>query len=261
MRRVALAVLAAVETALVACVFCALILGISVALVASPGVTSGLVRLNRTWIYTGLSETTTVGLADRVRAYVVGRASESSGTSTALTQFAPGEVAHLSDVRNVMTGARIATGGASAALALWLVAALVWRRWRRLRWGIAAGGWLAIGLAAVVATIAAVNFEGAFTVFHGLFFAPGTWEFPSNSLLIEVFPAGFWVSAGALWGGLTALGGVALVVASRFMPSNDAQAQEVSRERDARRSAVAAREESSSAGHKESGHSTDVGPL
>ena len=46
-----------------------------------------------------------------------------------------------------------------------------------------------------------MNFEGAFTVFHGLFFAPGTWEFPSNSLLIEVFPAGFWVSAGALWGG------------------------------------------------------------
>ena len=54
-----------------------------------------------------------------------------------------------------------------------------------------------------------MNFERFFAWFHGLFFSAGTWEFPADSLLIEVFPEGFWVAAGSTWGALVMLGGVA----------------------------------------------------
>ena len=51
---------------------------------------------------------------------------------------------------------------------------------------------LAVG--AVVAGAAfALVFEQAFTIFHGLFFASGTWEFdPARDRLVQLFPDAFW---------------------------------------------------------------------
>ena len=39
------------------------------------------------------------------------------------------------------------------------------------------------------------NFDAAFYKFHDIFFAPGTWTFPTNSTLITLFPTEFWVDA------------------------------------------------------------------
>ena len=64
-----------------------------------------------------------------------------------------------------------------------------------------------------------LNFDALFTWFHGLFFAAGTWEFPADSLLIEVFPEPFWSTAAAVWAGLVLLGAGILAVAGGFVRS------------------------------------------
>ena len=239
------------ETAVVALLFTALLLGSTVGLVAAPGVTSALIRANRTWVYTGLSATETIRLADGVRSWVSSRPEDTEPAARrAMESFLPGEVSHLADVRTVMNGARTATGIAAAILALWLVACLVFRRWARLRAGIAAGGLTAIGLVAVVGAAAFFDFSSAFSAFHGLFFKAGTWEFAPDSLLIRVFPGSFWASAGALWGALTAAGGLALFVASRFLPRDDKEAQGVSDEREAYRKQAAAEAGASASGER-----------
>jgi integral membrane protein (TIGR01906 family) len=68
-----------------------------------------------------------------------------------------------------------------------------------------------VGGAAVVLGIAfAVAFDAAFTAFHNLFFAPGTWEFALGSNLITLFPEPFWFDAALLAGAAILL--VALIV-------------------------------------------------
>ena len=63
---------------------------------------------------------------------------------------------------------------------------------------VAAG---AVGTVAVGLGIAfAVAFDAAFTAFHELFFAPGTWQFALGSDLITLFPEPFWFDAALLAG-------------------------------------------------------------
>jgi integral membrane protein (TIGR01906 family) len=218
------------ETAFVAMTFTALLLGVSVGIVAAPGVTSYLVRANETWRYTGLTPKATVSLADKTRQWVTGDlyGDEATRRPAALAAYQADELSHLDDVRVVMSAARTATGVAAAVLALWLVVGLIGRRWAAIRRGVFWGGVVAIGLVAVAGIAAIGDFSAVFAVFHGLFFAAGTWEFPAESLLIRVFPGQFWMAAGAVWGGITILAGVSLVIASRTLPRDDAQAQLVS---------------------------------
>jgi len=54
-----------------------------------------------------------------------------------------------------------------------------------------------------------------FARFHGLFFAPGTWQFPDDALLIRVFPLRFWTASGAVWGLFVAVAAVSMICAAR----------------------------------------------
>ena len=40
-----------------------------------------------------------------------------------------------------------------------------------------------------------IPFNAVFNVFHGIFFAPGSWVFPSNSALIQMYPFDFWYNS------------------------------------------------------------------
>lgn len=72
----------------------------------------------------------------------------------------------------------------------------------RIMLGVGGG----IGTAAVlVALTFAVAFDAAFTVFHQLFFPPGTWQFAPGSALITLFPEGFWFDAALAAGGTIVL--------------------------------------------------------
>jgi integral membrane protein (TIGR01906 family) len=55
---------------------------------------------------------------------------------------------------------------------------------------------LAIGAFAVVA------WDSAFTLFHELLFPPGTWTFPADSSLIQLYPPEFWFDAAMAAGAL-----------------------------------------------------------
>jgi integral membrane protein (TIGR01906 family) len=65
-------------------------------------------------------------------------------------------------------------------------------------------------IAILLAGTFAVAFEPAFTVFHEIFFPPGTWRFEPGSNLITLFPQGFWFDA-ALAAGATIVFGAILV--------------------------------------------------
>jgi integral membrane protein (TIGR01906 family) len=221
---------AAVETAVVSFLFLLLLLGVAVGIVSAPGVTAGLIRLNHTWKYTGMSETDTVRLADRTRAYVIGghEAAQTQVAAIALV-FNADELSHLSDVSDVMTEARVATGIVAGLLAMWIVVAMVLRRWVALRRGVLWGGIVSMAVPAAIAAAAVWDFEGIFTVFHELFFKAGTWQFPADSMLIRTFPPEFWMWAGGTWGAITMAGGLALVLGALTLPKSDHEAQVVSR--------------------------------
>ncbi|WP_165251819.1 DUF1461 domain-containing protein [Adlercreutzia sp. ZJ304] len=52
---------------------------------------------------------------------------------------------------------------------------------------------------AVIGICALVGFSGFFAGIHALFFQPGTWVFPVDSLLISMYPQSFWIGMGLCW--------------------------------------------------------------
>ena len=60
-------------------------------------------------------------------------------------------------------------------------------------------GALTITVFVLLGIAALIDFDGFFTLFHGLFFAQGTWTFWYRSLLICSLPLEFWMGMGAIW--------------------------------------------------------------
>jgi integral membrane protein (TIGR01906 family) len=101
---------------------------------------------------------------------------------------------HMADVRDVFASFYLVAAGS----ALILVGAFAFARstaaravfWRRLsRTGVI------IVLATIIGgAVAVLFFDAAFTLFHDLFFPPGTWTFdPATERLVQLFPYQFWV--------------------------------------------------------------------
>lgn len=65
--------------------------------------------------------------------------------------------------------------------------------------GLLYAGIATIALFAILGAWALISFDSLFAVFHSLFFAEGTWTFSPHSLLIEMYPTGFWVGMGVVW--------------------------------------------------------------
>lgn len=107
-------------------------------------------------------------------------------------------VQHLDDVRRVLAGARTVTIVLGLALIVWVVV-FARRRPRELSRALLVAAAILGAFVLVAGTVALTDFDAFFSAFHGLFFAPGTWTFPSDSLLIRLFPEPFWVAAGAAW--------------------------------------------------------------
>lgn len=100
------------------------------------------------------------------------------------------ERAHMADVRSVVLSFYAVV---TAALLVLVVAGIASRgsRWFRSAVALGAGG-LAVG-AVAVGTAFAVFFDRAFTLFHQLFFAEGSWTFdPATDRLVQLFPDQFW---------------------------------------------------------------------
>lgn len=206
------------EVALVAALWTLLLLGVSVSVLTAPAFTRVLVTNQDAGTRTGLGERRALDAAEDVRAFVASpRPDPLPATVDGRPAFDASAVSHLRDVRAVIAAGRVATGAAAGLLAVWLLWCVARARWVALARGLRWGGLTAVGLTASAAFVALVGFDRFFAGFHTLFFEPGTWVFPSDSLLIRLFPEQFWVAAAAAWAALVALGGAVLGAASRRM--------------------------------------------
>jgi uncharacterized membrane protein len=113
----------------------------------------------------------------------------------------------------VLVGARTLRGVLAALMVVWLGVETARKRLTTISWALMAGAGFCLLFVVLGALAGTVNFDALFTWFHGLFFSAGTWEFPYDSLLIQLFPEGFWIAAGATWAGLVASVGVLMGVA------------------------------------------------
>jgi integral membrane protein (TIGR01906 family) len=123
------------------------------------------------------------------------------------------ERSHMRDVGRLVRALVVLDG---AALATWLLA-----RWR-LRGEPARRGRLLLvasaaigGLAVVLGLFFAFAFDAAFTAFHGLFFAAGTWQFGPDSNLIRLFPEPLWYESALVAGTAIALSAVVVALRGR----------------------------------------------
>jgi len=130
--------------------------------------------------------------------------------------FGPEEVDHLIDVRRVLTGARIATIIATVALAVLAAESVAAGRLRDVSRGMRMGGRIILVVSGLALLAGVIDFDALFAALHGVFFAEGTWTFPSDTLMIRLFPLRFWVVAGASWGTLTVVAALVLIVAGRL---------------------------------------------
>jgi len=109
------------------------------------------------------------------------------------------ELSHMRDVKRVIQGTFRAWYVSLAVLLL--AGAWAWRagQGRTFRQGLRRGGWLTIGLAAVIGSIVVIGiamdpdvFWNFFAWFHSLFFTGDTWLFAYSDTLIRLFPLRFW---------------------------------------------------------------------
>lgn len=136
-------------------------------------------------------------LAEASRSLVV--SDDADARAIVAAAMEPDAVIHLDDVGNVIAGAKTATLVLAMVCGAWVAWCLRVGRMRPLAFGLRAGGGIVLGGLVLAALAGTTDFDALFARFHQLFFAEGTWTFPSDSVLIRVFPESFWVSAGVAW--------------------------------------------------------------
>lgn len=125
------------------------------------------------------------------------------------------ERSHMADVRTVLLGLGFVALVAAVLLALVGVAS----RGRRWFWLAAAAGARVLAVGVIVVGLAfAVFFDQAFSLFHEIFFAPGTYTFdPRTEKLVQLFPDQFWSETSvALAAAVLALAAVVALVGRRL---------------------------------------------
>lgn len=126
------------------------------------------------------------------------------------------EVAHLKDVKGLVQLDYRLLLGAAIYVGAYAGISLLWRRRRRLAWGVVGGSSIALGMMLALGIGSMVlDFGQLFTQFHLFAFANEFWMLdPTKDYLIMLFPEGFWYDVAMLFakiviGIAVTLGGVA----------------------------------------------------
>jgi hypothetical protein len=198
-----------------------LVLGLSVAVLVQPWFTRFVSARVSEFSAARVTRARGLELAEGVRAYVAGTSHDVSASIPATVDGRPGfdeqARSHLTDVADVVGGARLITGLVGAALTVWLLVEVIRRRSRAVAQGLRMGAYFSGGFVLVAALVGLTSFDWLFTAFHGVFFAAGTWTFPADSLLIRLFPEPFWMTAAASWAALVLLGALLLWLAAWWL--------------------------------------------
>jgi len=125
------------------------------------------------------------------------------------------ELSHMRDVKTVVQTVLWIGYGTW----IFLIGLGLWARfggwWQELLVGLRRGGWLTLGLVALLGIFGATSFWQFFTLFHDLFFSAGSWQFLYSDTLIRLFPLPFWEDAFLFAGVLDVAIGLALALGLR----------------------------------------------
>ncbi len=191
---------------------------LAVAVLSAPWFTQAVTRRLDRAATTGLSASQAADLAEQVRRFVTTSDAPSLPAHVdGRAVFGPAAVSHLADVRDVMLASRVVGSTLAAALAIWFAVCLRLGRKRQVASALRSGGWVCIAAPAVLAVAGLVDFDGLFTAFHWVFFDAGTWLFPADSLLIQLYPVGFWTASAAALALLVTAQGAVLLLAGRAL--------------------------------------------
>lgn len=141
-------------------------------------------------------------------------AARPTGQATGPALYTESEIDHLADVRRVIRALFGLGWAAAAVIALALAADRSTGR-RRTFAALASGGRLGVGITILVGGLIAGAWNVLFTTFHELLFTAGTWQFPADSRLIQLFPDWFWQSAAAVLALLLLVEGLVIGWAAR----------------------------------------------
>ncbi len=121
------------------------------------------------------------------------------------------ELEHMDDVKAVYNGLTLLAlvMGAAALIAVWALLhqpGAVNGSCRAIWTSLTQGAIMTLGLIVSLGVWMLISFDLFFTVFHQLFFEPGTWLFSYSDTLIRLFPLPLWQDAGLIIaGGVSAL--------------------------------------------------------
>ena len=128
----------------------------------------------------------------------------------------------MEDVKRVIGGTFRAWYVSLAVLALTGLWAWRTQQTQAFQRGLSRGGWLTIGLAALIGSIVLIGilmdpnvFWNFFAWFHGLFFKADTWLFAYSDTLIRLFPIRFWQDTFLAAAVIVLAGGLALAFGIR----------------------------------------------
>ena len=191
--------------------FALFLIGVSAIALTAPAFTHIVASKTSLAEQAGLPLPRMLQIAEQVRVFVVDADSPPLPVAVdGRPGFDAAATSHLADVHRALEGARVVTGVLAAVLAVVIGVEVARKSTDRIADALFAAAIASAVLVALAVLAATVNFDAFFSAFHGLFFKAGTWEFPSDSLLIQTFPEPFWIVAGAAWGALVALGASAM---------------------------------------------------
>ncbi len=130
------------------------------------------------------------------------------GTPDGQNAFNARELRHLQDVK-LLTGHAYRL--AILALVLLTVSSTICHRKGVLRLALQRAARLTLALLLAILVFSLASWDQAFTEFHRLFFASGTWYFAYSDTLIRLFPERFWIDALLFLAGMTVLQSLALI--------------------------------------------------
>jgi len=128
--------------------------------------------------------------------------------------YNPAEIGHMLDVKNVADAFKTAMW----VFLVVVVGGLIYlfaRPETRLQGAKALlqGGVFTVTAVILVMIFIAIGWGLFFTLFHNIFFDPGTWTFAYSDSLIRLFPEQFWFDFALLWtGSILALGAIMGVI-------------------------------------------------
>ena len=113
--------------------------------------------------------------------------------------YSPATISHLDDCYNLASAAFPLAITIAVLALVGLVVARIWGGRRDFGGILVGAGVGTMLLFAACGVWAFLDFSGFFGSLHSLFFAAGTWTFPSDSLLICALPTTFWMGMGIIW--------------------------------------------------------------